>query len=93
MANTHAIRPEDIIPDGLDKTILNGTEVRKGTIAAFIANIELLEAANASIEQQSQALQMLKELAPAVVAIGLPRHVVFNNAQAKQVLIDAGKKQ
>jgi hypothetical protein len=31
----------------------------------------------------------MQELAPAVIAIGLHKHVVFKNSQAEQILIDA----
>lgn len=42
------IRPENILPDGVDSTFINGKMVRKGTIAAFLANLELLEKKNAT---------------------------------------------
>lgn len=31
----------------------------------------------------------MKEVAPAVIAIGLHKHVIFKNPQAEQILIDA----
>lgn len=83
-----SIRPEDILPDGVDRALSNGVSVRKGTVAAFLANIEMLEQANNNIAQRQEALMMLKELAPGVVAVGLHRHVVFKNAEVEQILID-----
>ena len=38
-----ALRPEDILPGNLDKTMINGVPVRKGTVGAFLANVEMFE--------------------------------------------------
>ena len=89
MKNNNSIRPEDLLPNGQDTTIINGKEVRKGTIAAFLANTDILESQNATEEQREDAIDMLKELAPGVIAIGLHRHVQFKNAQVEQILLDA----
>ena len=89
MTNNNALRPEDILADGEDRTIINGQLVRKGTIAAFLANITVLENQNSTEQQKQEALMMLKELAPAVNIIGLHQHVVFKNARVEQILMDA----
>lgn len=83
------IRPEDILPDGVDSTTINGKIVRKGTIAAFLANADILENKNATEQQKQEAINTMKELATAVVSIGLHKHVVFKNNQIEQILIDA----
>ena len=85
------MRPEDILPDGIDSTILNGKTIRKGTIAAFLTNIDILNDPKASKQQKQKAIQTMKELAPAVLAIGLHRHVTFKNEIAEHILIDASK--
>ncbi len=90
MANNTPIRPEDILPDGVDSTVINGENVRKGTVAAFLANINILENPQSSEQQKQQAINVMKELAPAVIAIGLHKHVVFKNTQAKQILESVG---
>jgi hypothetical protein len=89
MTNHHSIRPEDILPDGVDSTAINGKIVRKGSIAAFLANVEVLENLNSTQQQKQNALTMLVELAPAVVAIGLHKHVEFKNPQIEQILVNA----
>lgn len=83
------LRPEDILPNGVDNTTINGKTIRKGTIAAFLANIDCLENANASGQQRQEAINIMKELAPAVVSIGLHKHVVFKNNQVEQILVAA----
>lgn len=84
-----SIRPEDILPDNVDNTTINGKIVRKGTIAAFLANINILENTHSTVEEKQQAIDMMKELAPSVVAIGLTKHVIFKNADAQKILEDA----
>lgn len=85
------ILPSDIIPDGADFTQINGVQVRKGTVAAFLANINLVENPHASAEDKKQALHTIQELAPAVIATGLQNHVTFKNSQVEEILQQAKK--
>ena len=32
------LRPEDVLPDGIDRAEIDGVTVRKGTVAAFLQN-------------------------------------------------------
>lgn len=88
MSNYNPIRPEDILPDGIDKIAIDGQTVRKGTIAAFLLNTEILENPAATEKQKQEAKNLMKELAPAVIAIGLHKHVVFKNPEAEKILTD-----
>lgn len=38
-----ATTPQDVLPDGAEGVEFHGEYVRKGTVAAFIANAELLQ--------------------------------------------------
>jgi hypothetical protein len=87
--NNNPIRPEDILPDGVDSASINGRIVRKGSIAAFLANADILENGNSTAQQKQNAINMLIELAPAVIAIGLHKHVEFKNSQIEQILVKA----
>lgn len=84
-----AVLPEDIIADGADYTLIHGIKVRKGSVAAFIANIDILENPHSSSEDKNNALQMMKELAPAIVTVGLHHHVTFKNKQADEIIREA----
>jgi len=86
MSKHNSIRPEDILPDEVNSTNIEGVNVRKGTVAAFLANIAILEDAASTSEDKKEALGMLKELAPAVIAINLHKHVVFKNPQVEKIL-------
>lgn len=89
MSKINSVRPEDILPDGVDTTAFNGKTVRKGTIAAFLANADILDNPAATEKQKQEAINTMKELAPDVVAIGLHKHVIFKNPEAEQLLVDA----
>ncbi len=86
MSKHNSVRPEDILPDEENRAIFGGVNVWKGTIAAFLANITILEDAASTSEDKKAALGMLKELAPAVIAINLHKHVVFKNTQVEKIL-------
>ncbi len=91
MLKVHSVRPEDIIPDGADNTSINGVVVRKGTVAAFLANINILENLHSSDQQKQEAMNMLWELAPSVIATGLPQHVTFKSELVENILMDAAR--
>lgn len=84
--NHHSIRPEDILAGGVESTTIRGTQIRKGTVAAFLANVDILENPSCTEQQKQEAVAMLYELAPAVIAVGLHHHVVFKNSQVEQIL-------
>lgn len=89
--NKQGVRPEDILADGVDATIIGGKQVRKGTVAAFIANIEILENPATSSEVKKEALIIIESLAKDVVAVGLHKHVKFNNEIVENILKKAEK--
>ena len=89
MSKINPVRPEDVLPDDVNNVDINGKMVRKGTIAAFLANTDILENPNASAQQKQEAITMMKELASGVIAIGLHKHVIIKNSLAEQNLLEA----
>ncbi|HAF87257.1 MAG: hypothetical protein CMF38_02705 [Legionellaceae bacterium] len=75
------MRPEDIISDTQNEIMLNGVTVRKGTVGAFLANIDTLENSSSSVQEKEIAQSILEELAPAIKATGLLKHMTFKNQQ------------
>lgn len=71
MTGHSAIRPEDVLSDSDNSTTVDGVTVRKGTIAAFIANAKLLETIAQSDPRHAAIERELRKLAPAVRAIGI----------------------
>ena len=82
-------KPEDILPDGDDHALLSGQKVRKGTIAAYLANIEVIENPTSTESEKTKAIDTMKDLASAIIAIGLHKHVIFKNSEAEKILLDA----
>jgi len=80
------VRPEDILSDDDNTVNLNGLTARKGSIAAFLKNIDIFEDSSASPEQKAQALATMQELAPVLVATGLSKHAVFKNPEVQMLL-------
>lgn len=80
------IRPEDILPDGDDFTIINGVKARKGSIAAVLANIDSLESSNASEDDKKSAREAIQQLAPVLEAIGINKHVTWKNTEVQKIL-------
>ncbi|MCE2992902.1 MAG: hypothetical protein ACK5WS_07370 [Alphaproteobacteria bacterium] len=91
-AQKTAVRPEDVLSDSQNTTVVDGLTVRKGSVAAFLRNIEVLEDKQSSAEQSAAALNIIKELSPAIVAVGLHKHAEFKNKQVEAILVEAEKK-
>jgi hypothetical protein len=81
-----SIKPGDVLADSENFAELNGLIVRKGSIAAFLKNIDLFE--NSNKAQKAAALEMIKELAPAIIAAGLHKHTTFKNKIIEDILCD-----
>lgn len=84
-----SIKPADVLPDGADYAEIGGKTVRKGTIAAFLANIEIIENPNIPQDQKKLAITTMQELAPSVIAIGLHKFVVFKNPEVEKIISEA----
>ncbi len=87
MSNFKAIRPEDILKDGED--FVPGTTARKGSIAAFLKNVEVLENPNTDKEVSDAAIKIMQELAPVLVSLNFHKHAVFKNPVVQKILMDA----
>lgn len=65
------MRPHDILADGADTAVLGGATVRKGSVAAFLANARTLADPQADAAARAQAQRHIREVLPALRAIGL----------------------
>ena len=88
MMSKNAVKPEDILADKESFVDLSGVMVRKGSIAAFLKNIDVLEDTQSSETVKSLAVDMIKQLAPAIVASGLSKHAVFRNSTVQEILLN-----
>jgi hypothetical protein len=65
------IRPEDVLPDGVESRSIAGTAVRKGSVAAFVANAALLDELALDSEEYRAVVSELRSLVPALTAAGV----------------------
>lgn len=88
MSKISPIHPEDILPDETNNFFKDGQNHRKGSVAAFIANIKILEDINTAEEDKPSVIDALKQLAPTLIAVGLHEHAIFKNPLVEQILVD-----
>jgi len=65
------MRADQILPDDVDHARFAGLTIRKGTVAAFLANARTCTRADASESERSQAQARIAEDLPALRALGL----------------------
>lgn len=65
------MRAEDLLPDHLNQTDIDGVAVRKGTVGAFLANARVLQDAAASEAARADAQCDVADALPALRALGL----------------------
>ncbi len=85
------IKPETVLSDAEDKVLLNGITGRKGSVAAFLQNIDIIEQPNITSQERSDVIKVMEELAPVLVAVGLHKHAVFKNPEVQKMLDNAAK--
>jgi len=71
MSEPRAVSPADVLADDVNSATLNGTEVRKGSVAAFVANAKLFESMAQTDPSYSEVEAQLRALAPALRAVGV----------------------
>ncbi len=87
-----SIKPEDILSDDESIKIIDGVPVRKGTIAAVMANAKILSDSSISPSEKSEALKTIKEYAPALVVLGVYEHMKWNNPEIQKIVEEAARK-
>ena len=65
------MKAEDVLPDGVDRTNASGIAVRKGTVAAFLANARTIADDASPAEARREAERDILDALPALRAIGL----------------------
>ena len=65
------MRADQILPDDIDHGRFRGVTIRKGTVAAFLANARAWMDAGASADARAQAAREIARDVPALKALGL----------------------
>ncbi|RKP52127.1 hypothetical protein [Trinickia fusca] len=84
------MRAEDVLPDNMQEREFRGQTVRKGTIAAFIANAQTIGNPAASEAERATATDDLIASVPSVRAIGVFDVFAIRDPRV-QALIDASE--
>lgn len=79
-------KPEDILPDDVNELEINGIKARKGTIAAAMANADILSSPTSTEIDKNNAKDAIKQLAPAMVALGLSHHLIWKNKEIQEIM-------
>ena len=80
------MKARDILPDHLNEGEIAGVLVRKGTVAAFLANARTWTSAAASADQKAEAERDILEALPALRALGLFEILRPRDAQLRALL-------
>ena len=65
------MRADQILPDDVNHGQFNGVTIRKGTVAAFLANARTWVRADGDADERAQAQAQIAEDLPALRALGL----------------------
>ena len=65
------MRAEDILPDHANQGVFDGVTIRKGTVAAFLANARTWLDAAATPTERGAAERDMRDALPALRALGL----------------------
>ena len=87
-----SVRPEDFMPDDKNIEDIGGREIRKGTMGAFLSNIDIIENFNSTKAEKAEAIKMLKTLAPDMISSSVHKHVIFKNEKVEAILNKADIK-
>jgi hypothetical protein len=85
-----SIKPEDILSDDESVKIISGVRVRKGTLGAVLANAQILSTATSTDSEKETALSVIRELAPALVVLGVYEHIQWKNPEIQKIVEEAG---
>ena len=65
------VKAEDVLPEGQEYAEFGGVPVRKGSIAAFIGNVQALAEVEPRSARWDEIVSQMRELKPALTRIGV----------------------
>ena len=82
------MRADQILPDDVNHGQFQGVTVRKGTVAAFLANARTWADARASAGERQQAQAQIEEDLPALQALGLFEVLEIRDERLRALVAD-----
>jgi hypothetical protein len=81
--------PEDVLADGADGTVINGTYVRKGSIASFIQNAKLLSGVAGDSAEFQAIAEQIRAIKPALDALDIFDVFTIRDPRVVEILASA----
>lgn len=81
------MKPQDILPDNINTTEIGGLQIRKGSVAAFMANLAIIEQPS-DYDSYQTAVQDITELVPVMEALGVFTHFKLRTEKAISLISD-----
>lgn len=81
------MKPQDILPDNVNSIEANGQILRKGSVAAFMANLSIIEQP-VSYQEYENAVKDIIELTPILETLGVFKHFRLRSEKAITLITD-----
>jgi hypothetical protein len=81
------MKPQDILPDNINSVEVNGQSLRKGSVAAFMANLAIIDQA-VDYPEYENAVNDLIELTPVMETLGVFKHFRLRSEKAITLITD-----
>jgi hypothetical protein len=81
------MKPQDILPDNVNSTEIGGVQVRKGSVAAFMANLAIIEQP-VSYDIYQTAVEDITALVPVMEALNVFTHFRLRSEKAVSLITD-----
>lgn len=81
------MKPQDILPDNVNSIEANGQILRKGSVAAFMANLSIIEQP-VSYQEYENAVKDIIELTPILETLGAFKHFRLRSEKAITLITD-----
>ena len=81
------MKPQDILPDNINATQIGGLQIRKGSVAAFMANLAIIEQP-ADYDSYQTAVEDITALVPVMEALGVFTHFKLRAEKAVSLITD-----
>ena len=85
------MRADQVLPDGVNHGQFNGLTIRKGTVAAFLANAHTWTRTDAGADERAQAQAQIAEDLPALRALGLFEVLEIRDERLRALVDAAGR--
>jgi hypothetical protein len=81
------MKPQDILPDNINSVEADGQVLRKGSVAAFMANLAIIDKP-VSYQEYESAVKDLIELTPILETLGVFKHFRLRSEKAITLITD-----